>query len=127
MSLFWMAVAPVLVIIIYVYIHDRYDKEPPALMIGSFLLGAVLSVIVVFALYFLTGHLTGVTDEYSIWQQFIHAFIGVALAEEFSKYIVVRYYSQPKAAFDEPYDGIIYAVMVSMGFACTENLSLIHI
>jgi len=122
MSLFWMAVAPVLVIIIYVYIHDRYDKEPPALMIGSFLLGAVLSVIVVFALYFLTGHLTGVTDEYSIWQQFIHAFIGVALAEEFSKYIVVRYYSQPKAAFDEPYDGIIYAVMVSMGFACTENI-----
>lgn len=122
MSLFWMAVAPVLVIIIYVYIQDRYDKEPPALLIGSFLLGAVLSVIVVFALYFLTGHLTGVTDEYSIWQQFIHAFIGVALAEEFSKYIVVRYYSQPKAAFDEPYDGIIYAVMVSMGFACTENI-----
>jgi len=117
-----MAVAPVLVIIIYVYIHDRYDKEPPALLIGSVLLGAVLSVVVVFVLYFLTGHLTGVTDEYSIWQQFVHAFIGVALAEEFSKYIVVRYYSQPKAAFNEPYDGIIYAVMVSMGFYCTENI-----
>jgi Predicted membrane protein len=46
----------------------------------------------------------------------------VALAEEFSKYIIVKYYAQPKGAFNEPYDGIMYAVMVSMGFACTENI-----
>ena len=122
MNLLLMAVAPVLFILIYIYIHDKYDKEPPALLIGSFLLGAVLSVVVVFLLYFVTGNFTGVTDKYSIWQQFIHAFVGVALTEEFSKYIVVRYYAQTKAAFNEPYDGIIYAVMVSMGFACTENI-----
>jgi RsiW-degrading membrane proteinase PrsW (M82 family) len=122
MNLLLIAVAPVLVILIYVYIHDRYEKEPPSLLIGSFLLGAVLSVILVFIIYFITGNVTGVTDNQSVGQHFIHAFLGVALTEEFSKYIIVRYYAQPKKAFNEPYDGIIYAVMVSMGFACTENI-----
>jgi RsiW-degrading membrane proteinase PrsW (M82 family) len=46
----------------------------------------------------------------------------VALTEEFSKYIIVRYISQPQKAFNEPFDGIIYSVMVSMGFAATENI-----
>ena len=35
---------------------------------------------------------------------------------------MVRYYAQPKKDFNEPFDGIIYAVMVSMGFAAVENL-----
>jgi RsiW-degrading membrane proteinase PrsW (M82 family) len=122
MNLLLMAVAPVCVILVYVYVHDKYEKEPPSLLIGSFLLGAVLSVILVFLIYLITGNATGVSDANSIRQNFIHAFLGVALTEEFSKYIIVRYYAQPKKAFNEPYDGIIYAVMVSMGFACTENI-----
>ena len=61
-------------------------------------------------------------DKFSVPQQFIKAFLVVGLTEEFSKYIIVRYYAQPKKAFDEPYDGIMYAVMVSMGFAATENI-----
>ena len=122
MNLLLLAVAPVLVILMYIYIHDKYDKEPPSLLIGCFLLGAVASVILVFLLYAIFGNFTRITDSYSIEQHFIHAFVGVALVEEFSKYIIVRYYAQTKSAFDEPYDGIIYAVMVSMGFACTENI-----
>jgi RsiW-degrading membrane proteinase PrsW (M82 family) len=61
-------------------------------------------------------------DHYSLGQQFIKAFIVVGMTEEFSKYIIVRYVSQPRKAFNEPFDGIIYAVMVSMGFAATENI-----
>ena len=122
MSLLLMAVAPILVILIYIYVHDKYEKEPIGLLLGNFFLGAILSVIIVTILYLFTGRFIPVTDEFSIWQQFIQAFFVVALSEEFSKYLIVRYFSQPKKAFNEPYDGIIYAVMVSMGFACTENI-----
>ena len=45
----------------------------------------------------------------------------MALIEEFSKYVIVRFWSQPRDDFNEPFDGIIYAVMVSMGFAAVEN------
>lgn len=122
MNLMLFAVAPVLVISFYIYIQDKYEKEPISLLILSFILGAILSIIIVTALYLLTGHLIPLTDEYSVWQQFIQAFVVVALSEEFSKYIIVKYVAQPRVAFNEPYDGIIYAVMVSMGFACTENI-----
>ena len=66
MNLLLMAVAPVLVILMYIYIHDKYDKEPPALLLGSFLLGAVVSVVLVFLLYFIFGNFTRVTDSFSI-------------------------------------------------------------
>lgn len=61
-------------------------------------------------------------NDFSVWQQFVKAFFVVALIEEFSKYIIVRYYNQPRKWFNEPFDGIIYAVMVSMGFAAFENI-----
>lgn len=122
MNLLLLAVTPVLTIILYIYFQDTYDKEPTGLLVVSFLLGAIVSVLLVFGLYFVTGHLLPITDKFSIWQQFIQAFVVVALAEEFSKYIIVKYYAQTRKAFNEPYDGIMYAVMVSMGFACTENI-----
>lgn len=122
MNLILMAVAPVMVIIIYIYFQDKYEKEPIGLLLASFLLGAIVSIIIVTLLYVFTGQFIPITDEYSIWQQFIQAFLVVALSEEFSKYVIVKYFNQPKKAFNEPYDGIIYAVMVSMGFACTENI-----
>ena len=122
MNLLLAAIAPVLAILIYIYVQDKYEKEPKRLLISSFLFGGIISILIVFALYFFTGRLIPVTDPFSIWQQFIQAFIVVALVEEFSKYVIVKYYAQPKKEFNEPYDGIIYAVMVSMGFACTENI-----
>lgn len=122
MTLVLLAVAPVLVIILYIYLQDKYEKEPASLLIASFLLGAVLSILIVIGIYLFTGKYIPITDQHSIWQQFIQAFVVVALAEEFSKYVIVKYFAQPRKAFNEPYDGIIYAVIVSMGFACTENI-----
>lgn len=122
MKLLLLAVAPVMAIILYIYFQDKYEKEPKRLLLLNFLLGAILSIIIVSVLYLFTGHFIPLTDKFSVWQQFIQAFVVVALSEEFSKYIIVRYFAQTKKAFNEPYDGIIYAVMVSMGFACTENI-----
>ncbi len=122
MNLILCAVAPIFSIIIYIYFHDKYEKEPVGLLIANFLFGAVVSILIVTILYLITGRFIPITDEYSVWQQFIQAFVVVALSEEFSKYVIVKYFAQPKKAFNEPYDGIIYAVMVSMGFACTENI-----
>ena len=86
------------------------------------MLGAIVSVITTLIISSVLGKIIPITNHYSIFQQFIKAFVVVALVEEFSKYIIVRYYAQPKKAFNEPFDGIVYAVMVSMGFAFTENI-----
>lgn len=122
MNLLIAALAPVLVIIFYINIKDKFEKEPKKLLIYNFLLGAVVSILISTILYLLYDFTLPALDDYSISQQFFKAFFVVAFIEEFSKYIIVRYYSQPKKDFNEPFDGIIYAVMVSMGFAAIENI-----
>lgn len=122
MNLLLLAVAPIMVIIVYIYFQDKYEKEPIGLLLASFLFGGIVSILIVTILYLFTGRFIPITDEFSVWQQFIQAFVVVALSEEFSKYVIVKYFAQSRTAFNERFDGIVYAVMVSMGFACTENI-----
>lgn len=122
MNLFLMAIAPVFIIILYIYFKDKYEKEPKHLLLFSFLLGSVVSIIITTILYRGFDVVLPLQNDRSILEQFIKAFFVVGLTEEFSKYIIVRYYAQTKVDFNEPYDGIMYAVMVSMGFAATENI-----
>jgi RsiW-degrading membrane proteinase PrsW (M82 family) len=96
MNLLLLAVAPVFTIILYVYFQDLYEKEPKRLLFLSFIFGAILSIFIVFLLYLFTRRLIPITDEFSIWQQFIQAFVVVALAAAFSKYVIVKYFAQPK-------------------------------
>ena len=121
-NLLLVAIVPVLIIILYVYFKDKYDKEPKRLLLISFLLGAIVSIIITTIIYIGFDIILPLKDEFSVPQQFIKAFLVVGLTEEFSKYIIVRFFNQPKKAFNEPFDGIMYAVMVSMGFAATENV-----
>ncbi|MEM6686287.1 MAG: PrsW family glutamic-type intramembrane protease [Bacteroidota bacterium] len=123
MPLVLLSVAPALLIIIYIYYSDKYDKEPKHLLVICFLLGAVGSILISAVSHFFVSRYVPELETHKIWIQFCKAFFVVALVEEFSKYIFVRYFAQRHKEFDEPYDGIMYAVMVSMGFAVTENLA----
>jgi len=88
----------------------------------AFVLGGIVSIIITTILYLFFDLFLPLPDDYSIWQQFVKAFFVVGFIEEFSKYLMVRGFLQPRTVFNEPYDGIIYAVMVSMGFAAVENI-----
>ncbi len=122
MNLLLLAIAPVFIIILYIYYKDKYEKEPKRLLLYNFLLGAIISIFITTVLYYAFDMVLPLTDRTSIFQLFIKAFFVVGLTEEFSKYVIIRYFAQPNKAFNEPFDGIIYAVMVSMGFAATENI-----
>ncbi|KGL64252.1 PrsW family intramembrane metalloprotease [Polaribacter sp. Hel1_85] len=122
MNLLLLAVAPATIIILYIYFKDKFEKEPIGLLFKNFLLGATLGILITAILGGFASELFPLTDKISIFQQFLKAFVVVGLVEEFSKYIIVRYYSQRNKEFNEPFDGIVYAVMVSMGFATLENV-----
>ena len=122
MTLMLSALAPILVVVIFIYFMDKHEKEPVRQLIVNFLFGAIVSIIITTFLYVIIDIPLPLHDRTSVFEQFIKAFFVVGLTEEFSKYIIVRYYAQPHKEFNEPFDGIIYAVMVSMGFAATENL-----
>ncbi len=54
------------------------------------------------------------------------AFFQAGLPEEFSKFILLYWLVWKRKEFDQHFDGIIYAVFVSMGFALVENLMYVY-
>ena len=125
MLLLAMAIAPGLAIVLYIYRKDRYDKEPMRYLAVSFLLG-MLSTIPAVIVQTVAGKVFGDVSSYStIAFNAFFAFIIVGCSEEGSKYAMVRLYAYPKKVFDEPFDGIIYSVMVAMGFATVENIGYV--
>lgn len=105
---------------VYIYLKDHHEREPIGLLLRAFFFG-ILSVIV--TLLISEGIDQFITiDPSSLSEQAVHAFIIVALVEEFSKFIFVRGILYNSSHFNEPFDGIVYSVMVSMGFATLENV-----
>lgn len=114
MNLLLISVAPAMIIILYIYFKDKFEKEPIGFLFKNFLMGAFVSVLITFLLSAIANLIFPLTNSTSVYQQFIQAFLVVALVEEFSKYIIVKWYAQKNKEFNEPFDGIVYAVMVSM-------------
>ncbi len=116
---FALAIAPAAAIIWFVYTRDLYDREPAGMLAFSFLLG-IVSVVPAIVGSLLGGHFFDVSENPAITAAY--AFGVVALSEEAAKFLFLRYVVFRHPAFDEPYDGIVYAVMIGMGFATFENI-----
>lgn len=124
MFLLALAIAPGLAICLYIFLRDQYNREPRKHLLVCFILGIGSALLAVAIESLLTGYFKIDTRE-SISSTILMAFVVVALTEEWSKYIMVRFYAFGKPEFDEPFDGIVYAVMVSMGFATVENIGYV--
>ncbi|KKR26375.1 MAG: hypothetical protein UT55_C0009G0007 [Candidatus Peregrinibacteria bacterium GW2011_GWE2_39_6] len=123
MNLLLLAIAPSFALGIFFYIKDKYEKEPLKLLLKTFILGT-LTIVPAAILEGILFSLFGL-DLYQINNLptlFLSMIFFVALIEEVVKFSVVRFYIWNKKDFNEPYDGIIYTVMASLGFATFENI-----
>lgn len=109
-----LAVLPSVVIAIFLYRNDLYEKERVRHLWGAFGLGC-LTVIPVLII----GLLIKIDVENNA---FYDAFIEAALIEEVFKFLFFYFFIYNKSYLNEPYDGIIYAAFVSLGFATIENI-----
>lgn len=124
MELLVLALAPGGAIALYIFLKDKHEREPLHLLLVSFFYG-VLSTFLTLAISWPINVLI-LTDEGNAGHQFVNAFFKVALIEEFCKFIFVRFILFNNKNFNEPFDGIVYAVMVSMGFATLENILYVY-
>lgn len=113
------AMAPVLVCIIYIYIRDKYEKEPIRLLLIGLLFGAY-STSIILALGALAEKY--ITYDWGEWINVYTAFVTSAGIEESVKYLFLYFLVWRNKNFNERFDGIVYAVFVSLGFAGVENI-----
>jgi len=105
---------------LYIYLKDKHEREPLGLLMISFLYGIFSVAVTLIVSYPVNAFF--ITREDDVVEQFANAFLKVAFIEEFSKFIFIRFILFNNKNFNEPFDGIVYAVMVSMGFATLENI-----
>jgi RsiW-degrading membrane proteinase PrsW (M82 family) len=108
-------IAPGLALLSYFYLKDEYDSEPISVVLKTFLYGALL----VFPIMFIQ-HV--IETEHLVKSNFADAFLSSSLLEEFFKWFILFFIIYPYVDFDEPFDGIVYGVAVSLGFATIENI-----
>ncbi len=124
--LFLLAIFPGLAISYTIYRMDKYEKEPWYQLLICFVLGMLLMPLAWYPERFLEeSAYTMTTDMPRFVFTALVAFVAVALTEELLKFLALRLYIFPKAAFNEPMDGIVYAVLIAMGFATAENLQYV--
>jgi len=116
------AIVPALIGLWIVYRLDR-RQEPPLLVLKLFALGA-LTVLPAGLLekMLLDGYSATPDAPVGYLASLITAFFIAGTVEEAGKGIVFYRFVYKKAFFDEPYDAIVYAVAVSLGFAVVENV-----
>jgi RsiW-degrading membrane proteinase PrsW (M82 family) len=120
MLLLFISVLPVIIILVYIYYKDRYEKEPLGLLLRAFLGGVMSAVATLLLLLPFNGY--GFQAGNIVSGALIKAFGWAAVPEESLKFIFLYWIIWKNRNFNEYYDGIVYAVSVSLGFACLENI-----
>lgn len=116
------ALAPVAVLIYYIYRRDKYKKEPVRELLKAFGFG-VLSVPVALCMSVpLTSAGLFPAEPSTLWDAVGISFLGAAIPEEIAKFLMLLLFLRKCRFFDERMDGIVYASVVSMGFAAVENI-----
>ena len=124
MLLIALAIAPGVAVCLFIYSMQRLGKASMPYLITAFILGAA-ATLPALAVQLLSVDVRTDPWHHSIWSFFGYAFGAVALSEEGSKFLVLRFYAYPKKVFREPFDGVIYSVMIGMGFATVENIEYV--
>ena len=120
------AVLPAIVLMVYVYKKDQRDTEPVGLLAMCLLMGVCA------ALLSIAGEGAGMyalnmsqIDQTTPLYVMALAFGVVAVVEEGSKLLFLYLKTWKSPYFDYKFDGIIYAVFVSLGFAAFENIKYV--
>ena len=125
MELLALALAPGIAIMWFIYSSDKLEKEPLKALIISFFLGAVA----ILPTFIIETAGIQLLNAYFIQEGWIYygmlSFVVVAFTEELMKWLMVRWYAYRRPFFNEPFDGIVYGVMVAMGFATLENIGYV--
>ncbi|MBQ8164499.1 MAG: PrsW family intramembrane metalloprotease [Clostridia bacterium] len=134
----FLAIIPALLLCWYIYSKDRIEKEPFGLLALLFVAGAVVYFPAIFTENALIGlidnafackveySLTGVAEYVSDGAFAAHSFLcgifAVALIEESFKWLALYLITFKNKNFSHLFDGVVYSVFLSLGFAAAENV-----
>lgn len=120
-----MAVVPAIVLMRYVYKSDKLEKESPSLIWNLIIWGILSTALATVTELIGEWILSKVLPMENKWYDIILYFVIVGLSEEGFKYLVLKKRTWNNREFNCQFDGVVYAVFVSLGFALWENIKYV--
>lgn len=120
-----MAVLPAAWLLRYVYRLDPIEKESPRLLMSLLLFGALACVPAVLLESFGMEVLLKDAPPMSYATLLVENFLVIALSEEACKMFFMRLKTWQHHEYNYVFDGIVYGVFVSLGFAILENIGYV--
>ena len=119
------AVLPAIYLLYKIYQADRVEKEPTGLLFSLAVCGIAATFLAMIAEMFGSVVAGLLFWEGSVIYNFLFYFFVVALSEEGFKYLLLKWRTWNSPHFNCRFDGVVYAVFVSLGFALWENISYV--
>lgn len=118
------ALLPPILLLLFVW-HKDATKEPFLQLLKAVIFGALICIPAVFWESFMGTLLFNGEEPTTIIGTTLNAFLCAAVPEETLKLIALWLVLRRNPNFDEHFDGIVYAVCVSLGFAAVENVGYV--
>lgn len=119
------SVLPVVILLGYIYLKDKNEREPLGLLLKAFFSGSLVAVIIL--LWSIVEDIVGFHPmAFAENSAVLKSFFQAAIPEEGLKFLFLYFLIWNHREFNEHFDGIVYAVFVSMGFACVENILYVY-
>lgn len=122
--MYWLAIAlsPAIAMVWFFYVRNAYRPERKTLIALLFLLGGAATMVAL--------GLNHLVEKYTLlWpgapetgHRMLFWFFGVGLNEEFAKLLPLLLFLLPRRDFTTPYQGLLGAATVALGFAAAENI-----
>ena len=123
MPLLLVTILPSILIIMFFVYSDKF-KEPRGEIIKVFFYGILITI----PAYFLNTYIGDFFYANTrVSENLISSFLTAAPVEEGLKLSVLYYFVYKMKDFNEPMDGIVYGVTVSLGFATLENFYYVYL
>ena len=119
------AVIPAIALMIYIYKKDRIEKEPSSLLFALVFEGIISTAFAGLIEAIASFYMDSSMEQTSLAYLLIMNFIVVGGAEEGAKFYFLRKKTWRNANFNCQFDGVVYAVFVSLGFALWENIGYV--
>ena len=116
------AVLPAAFLLYRVYKMDTIEKEPWSILRKLLLWGALSGIPAALVESLLTDVFQNLLQEGTLLYNFVFGFVVAALVEESFKFFFLYKFTFKSPHFNYRFDGVVYAVFVSMGFAILENI-----
>jgi RsiW-degrading membrane proteinase PrsW (M82 family) len=106
------------------YLRKDIHPEPRLMILKTFFYGILATIPAIFIERLIFVYVGRINVSYFL-TTLLTIFIGVALVEEFLKFLVVKTTVLKNTEFDEPVDAMIYMIVASLGFAAGENILIL--